>query len=359
MQQYELQHQQQQASRVSWFHRPAPPAGTATLGRVAYYALGDIGLMVLDIMLLLLLSGIVVAYEVAILAFSRGTPFTTGNNFVDAIILAILLVPLCMVDDMSNLSKLSHLGLVILGFAIVVIAGYGISGYDYENDFNPFHVFPPNGLTGVSHWFGCVVFGFGIVPLTFNFRESMAEPEQLPMTALISMLLVAVSYIVTGIVLLFLYPHIQDDVLSEIPDGGVASVATVTRLAMIVVVMATAPLLIVPCAEIVEGKIHHDGQVHPKTILLARSGISLVTVSISVMLPGFVSVLAFVGCFSVALVSFCVPPFLHLVLLYEQQRQTQNQQPLLSYVVDVACLLSGVVTTVVTTSFTFRKLIEK
>jgi amino acid permease len=372
--------------------RPPPPAGTATLGKVAYYACGDTGLVVLDIMLLLLLSGIVIAYECAILEFARGTPFTTTNNVLDAIILAILMVPLCLVDDLSNLSKLSRLGLVILGFTMFVIAGYGIhdkyyndDGYynedesDNKNDDgntnNPFHWLPPNGITGISHWFGCVVFGFGIVPLTFNFRESMSEPDKLPITALVAMSLVAAAYIVTGISLLFLYPDINEDVLSELPSGK--SLATVTRLAMIVVVMATAPLLIVPCAEIIEGKIHHDGQVHPKTVLVARTGLCLFTVAISVMLPGFVTVLAFVGCFSVSLVSFCVPPFLHMVLLYQQRRYYNTHQEDTSHhhdrpsqrrrtpslrldvAIDLMTFILGVATTVVTTFIVFHKMIEK
>jgi hypothetical protein len=329
-------------------------------------------------MLLLLLSGIVIAYECAILAFAKGTPFTTTNSVVDATVLAALMVPLCLVDDVSNLSKLSRLGLVILAFAMSVVAGYGISGYEAavvgssNNNSNPFHWLPPNGLTGVSHWFGCVVFGFGIVPLTFNFRESMAQPDKLPMTALVSMLLVAAAYIVSGVSLLFLYPDIADDVLSEMPSGGLA---TLTRLAMIVVVMATAPLLIVPCAEIIEGKIHHDGRVHPKTVLVARTGLCLFTVAISVMLPGFVTVLSFVGCFSVSLVSFCVPPFLHMVLLYQhkdnciQVGQPSSSSshhdhdapsyPSVGFVVDLIAFLSGVATTVVTTFITFQKMIEK
>jgi amino acid permease len=370
---------------------PPPPAGTATLGKVAYYACGDTGLVVLDIMLLLLLSGIVIAYECAILEFAKGTPFTTTNNVLDAIILAMLMVPLCLVDDLSNLSKLSRLGLVILGFTMFVIAGYGIHDKYYNDDEsdnknddddddnntnNPFHWLPPNGITGISHWFGCVVFGFGIVPLTFNFRESMSEPDTLPITALVAMSLVAAAYIVTGVSLLFLYPDINEDVLSELPSGK--SLATVTKLAMIVVVMATAPLLIVPCAEIIEGKIHHDGHVHPKTVLVARTGLCLFTVAISVMLPGFVTVLAFVGCFSVSLVSFCVPPFLHMVLLYQQRRYYNTHQEDTSHhhdhpsqrrrtpsllrldvAIDLMTFILGVATTVVTTFIVFQKMIEK
>ena len=397
-QQQQKQQQRRQRIRQVSYHqqhkRPPPPAGTATLGKIAYYACGDTGLVVLDIMLLLLLCGIVIAYECAILAFSKGTPFTTSSNIVDAVILATLMVPLCLVDDLSNLSRLSRLGLVILALTMLVIAGYGIRGtYFNDNDIsdnsygnntntantNPFHLLPPNGLAGISHWFGCVVFGFGIVPLTFNFRESMACPEKLPTAALVSMLLVAAAYIVTGISLLALYPDITDDVLSEIPSGGLA---TLTRLAMIVVVMATAPLLIVPCAEIIEGKIHHDGQVHPKTVLIARACICLCTVSISVMLPGFVTVLAFVGCFSVALVSFCVPPFLHMVLLFQKRNfdilvaaegdDDDNDEshhdhhhhhhkvpfPFFALTIDLITFLSGVATTVITTFITFQKMIE-
>jgi hypothetical protein len=358
------------SSRI--FQRPPPPAGTATLGKIAYYALGDTGLIVLDIILLLLLSGIVIAYEVAILSFSKGTPFTTRNNLLDGLILAVLLVPLCLVKDMSSLSKLSRLGLIILAITMLIITGYGVIGYDdrrvSSDDFIPFQWLPCDGIAGFSHWFGCVVFGFGIVPLTFNFRESMAQPETLPKTSMVSMLLVAAAYIITGVVLLHFYPDIHDDVLSELPGGWLATLA---RLAMVVVVLSTAPLLVVPCAEIVEGKIHQDGQVHPTSQLLARSSITLLTVAISVSLPGFVTVLAFVGCFSVALVSFCVPPFLHVVLLrqkYQEQHNMRNDghslqdhrsfRPFCDLLLDVMSLSVGVVTTVITTIITFEKMIE-
>lgn len=172
----------------------------------------------------------------------KGHLLQLENNLLDALILCVLLVPLCLVEDMSSLSKLSRLGLIIiLILTILVIAGYGISGYDdlrrKSGEFNPFHFLPCDGITGVSQRFGCVVFGFGIVPLTFNFRESMAQPECLLKTSMVSMLLVAVAYIVTGVVLLYLYPDIHDDILSDLPGGWLATLA---RLAMIVVVMATA-----------------------------------------------------------------------------------------------------------------------
>ena len=371
-------------SQDQYSHIPRAPFGTEPLAKIAYYATttskGDEwGLTALDVMLLSLLCGIVIAYENAIRAFS---PYTTGSDAFDAVILASILTPLCMTDDLSKLSKLSHMGLVVLGMAILVIAGYGIAGYDPDNytDIQVFTWLPRNGLEGVSRWFGCVVFGFGIVPLTFNFRESMQEPQRLPKVALISMLLVAVMYIITGIGLLYLYPIIDADVLSQIPNNE--WLATITRLAMIVVVVATAPLLLIPCSLIVEGKLHnHDSEIHPMTRLWTRICLCFGTVAVSVMVPEFVLVLSFVGCFSVALVSFCVPPLLHCILLIRHQRKTVQQQNSSSnrayshlsnsisngrgsdnngsnasaIAVDCIALFFGIVTTVVTTLFTIRK----
>ena len=191
--------------------------------------------------------------------------------------------------------------------------------------------------------------------------------------------------------MLFLYPDIDNDLLSQIPHGGI--LATITRLAMIVVVLATAPLLIVPCSEIIEGKMistttssqqcqdHHNEingalqqqQRHQvvslRTRIVTRAGLCLFTVGIAVVLPGFVAVLSFVGCFSVALVSFGVPPFLHWVLLHHQtygdNRNTESggvqggtqAYPLMASVMDLILFLSGIAITAVTTLFTFRKLL--
>jgi amino acid permease len=268
------------------------------------------------------------------------------------------------------------MGLSILGVAILVIAGYGIAGHNPEiyTDIQVFTWLPRDGMQGVSRWFGCVVFGFGIVPLTFNFRESMLEPQRLPHVALISMLLVAAFYIVTGVGLLYLYPTIDADVLSQIPNDQ--WLATLTRLAMIVVVVATAPLLVIPCSLIVEGKLHnHDSEIHPMTRLWTRICLCFGTVAVSVMVPEFVLVLSFVGCFSVSLVSFCLPPLLHCTLLI-RHRQAHNARPTYSYnsttstsngshdgsyvaiAVDCIALLCGIITTVVTTLFTVRKAIN-
>jgi len=353
-----------------------PPKGTSSFSKLGWYSLGDFGLWSIDFMMMILLLSIAIAFEVAILSFAEATPFTTGGKMLDGIILALILVPLCIVDDMSALSKLSRLGLIILGLTMAVVGWYGLAGHhdieyayagdtidggenyvdNYDANKSPFNLFPLNGIEGVSKWFGCVVFSFGVVPLTFNFRESMAEPEKLPQTALISMLLVGVCYIIIGVSFLYLFPNVENDILAEIPSTGL--LATGVRLAMIVVTMATTPLLVVPCAEIIEGKImkNEDGQTirSKKLMIIIRTFLLLVTVSVAIKLPGFVSVLAFVGCFAVSTVSFVLPPALHWLLLSQgiHDGPGGKDYSLWSSIRDLSILLVGLLTTIVTTWFT-------
>lgn len=358
--------------RLNIKYRDPPPEGTSTFSKLGWYALGDLGLWSIDLMMLILLLFINIAFQVAILSFIGATPFTTGKKLLDGTILGLLLVPFCIVDDMSALSKLSRLGLIILGLAMAVVALYGLLGNgensslyetigDRESDAksyyetqNPINLFPINGIEGVSKWFGCIVFSFGVVPLTFNFRESMAEPEKLPRTAMISMTIVAICYILIGISFLYLFPNINADLLAEMPTSGIF--ATVTRLAMTIVVMASTPLLMVPCAEIIEGKIMKTGQGRRsrKGMIIIRTSILLGTVSVAAKLPDFVSVLAFVGCFAVSMVSFVLPPGLHWLLLGQGIHDGPGgmAHSFSSLVGDVSMLLIGFVTTIITTWFT-------
>eukprot|EP00536_Pseudo-nitzschia_multiseries_P001376 jgi/Psemu1/63119/estExt_Genemark1.C_180045 len=361
--------------RFSIKFRDPPPEGTSSFSKLGWYALGDLGLWSIDIMMLMLLAFINIAFEVAILSFVEATPFTTGEKMIDGCILGLVLVPFCVVDDLSALSKLSRMGLIILGLTMSVIAWYGLRGHHsiehttgsafgsedtdfgtYIEDESPFNLLPLNGIEGVSKWFGCTVFSFGIVPLTFNFRESMAEPEKLPQTAMISMSLVGVCYIIIGISFLYLFPKIENDLLAEIPSTGI--LATATRLAMILVVMAGTPLLIVPAAEIVEGKITQNkgNEVkRPKALMIfVRTSILLLTVSVAAKLPGFVSVLSFVGCFAVSMVSFVVPAALHWLLVGQgfSDGLSGTKHGFWLCVCDISMLAVGFVTTVITTWFT-------
>ena len=256
---------------------------------------------------------------------------------------------LSVVPNMGYLSKASALGLIILGLTFGVIAAFG----DFHGTFHGLSFLPQNGLSGISHWFGCVVFGFGVVPLTYNFHESMAEPDQMVPATGVALAGVALVYIAIGCGLVVLYPNVDGDILQNLPSTGVLPI--LVRLAMAVVVLVTAPLLIVPCGELIEDKLVADGeQTSTRLRASVRLGVCFLCTIISVLVPGFVYVLSFVGCCFVALVGFVVPPLLHLILTSGEHCKANKY----GFLLDCCMFLWGLIATIISSIFTFQKILD-
>lgn len=337
-------HQQQPSLQQA---RPHPPRGTSTLGRVAWFAFGDAGLQALDVMLVILLLGIIVAYVSAVVSFVGDTPFSVGISF-DAVLMGILMATIALVPDIGYLSGASAIGLAVLMSALVVIAGYGVFGAKPEHSGeDPSMTVWPESLNGVSHWFGIVVFGYGVVPLTYNLQESMRHQDHFMGATVLSHVGVAVIYVVLGVGLYALFPYLTADVLHEIPDEGILPI--LTRLGLTWTIVATAPLLIVPCAELLEGKfdLAHTA-LHRTAVRFSVVGVSVI---VAVLLPGFVQVLSFVGCFCVATISFIMPPLLHLRLVYlahiDKETTTRRVHKMSEVVIDALLLFLGIIATVI------------
>jgi len=310
--------------------------------------------------------------------------------------------PLSVVPHTGRLAKASAMGLLVLLATFLVIAWYGFLDPTVNSDGidqgDTWHVLtgdasmttipataaqkeltdgsassiwlPIDGVAGVSNWFGIVAFGFGVPPLTFNFRQAMEEPQHLVRATWWAMLIVAGSYIAIG-AFWALFPDIDGDVLHELPSIG--WIPTLTRLSMVLVVLVTAPLLIVPCGELLEGKLvrlcphnedNHEDEYRKspgdwRLKAAVRWSICLVCAAISTFVPGFVNVLSFVGCCCVAVVGFCVPPLLHLILSLQKANRHQRlleSSLAVSLAYDLALFLWGLLATAVSTIYTFREI---
>jgi amino acid permease len=344
----------------------APPEGTTTLGVVAWYAFGPTALRALDSMLLLFFFGVLVAYLAALKDFLHDTPFTLGNVW-DCILSATIMASLSLVPNVGYLSKVSAAGLLVLVASFVVIAICGLFAEPEEGEQGetttsiPAATWNlwPESLVGLSHWFGIVVLGYGIVPLTYNFHESMAEPDRLVEATAMALSGVAVLYVFIGFGLYLLFPHVQGEILHEL-GGGVVPV--LTRLAMVWVVFMTAPLLIIPCSELLEGKWGISGSDHASSSLfikqrdLVRFGIMAVAVCIAVLVPSFVEVLAFLGCACMTFLGFCLPPIFHMRLLWKNCDPGENSR---SFVLDGVLLAWGVFAAISSTLYIVGKLKNK
>ena len=81
-----------------------------------------------------------------------------------------------------------------------------------------------------------------------------------------------------------------------------------------------------------------------------RFGICAVAVLVAVALPSFVQVLSFVGCACVGMVSFCVPPVLHLKLALSSGANKVDRTSA-SVLLDAVMLAWGVIATAISTYY--------
>lgn len=335
-----------------------PRVATSLFSKVGYLAFREFGIHGLDMCMAILFLGIIVSYEDAVIGFLEDTPFGTGSINVDAFIISIVIGSLSLVPNMGYLAKASAYGLFVLAFAFIVIAFNGSSsgGMPLES----INLWPQDGLAGISHWFGCVVFGFGVVPLTFDYHESMKEPNRLAHATAVALSGVVVSYLVIAYGFLLLYPIVMGgDVIEDLlPTSGL--VPTVVRVAMITVIILTAPLLVFPCGSILEGKIRlllsRDNICSDRLLqVIVRLSVCIFCTIISISVPGFVYVLSFVGCCAVALVGFVIPPLLHITLTLKCEDTSSRWAGLF---LDTVMLLWGVTAMIISSIYTFKKLRE-
>jgi hypothetical protein len=355
------------------------------MGLVAWYSFGTFGLQILDCIIVILFLGIITAYVAAVITFLHDTPFTTGHRWYDAMLTGFIMGTIAIVPDIGYLSRASGIGLIVLFTAFFVIAGYAMVRPTMEEQYSSLYIpttisteitptvstlndpirLWPSSISGISHYYGIAVFGYGAVPLTYNFQNSMQEPHRIVSATASAMTLVAIANIVLGVGLYLLFPHLKSDILHELPSTGL--LPSVTRLAMVGTIIATAPLLIIPCSELLEGRWVHTVRALVLRQAIVRYGLVSICVIVAASLPDFVEVLALVGCFCVALVSFCVPPSLHLRLMYLAHMRGKKQYngtdtyiesesfPSQSAYLDAALLVWGIIATVVSTACTFMR----
>jgi len=322
-------------SSSSSCHRP--PSGISTMGKVAWYCFGPIGLHLVDGMMIILLIGVVTAYEDAAIGFLQQSSISTKSLYLDALCTLVLIAPLSCVPDVGFLSKYSAMGLLTILASFLTIFAYGIlqNGL-FQGLFNiTWYDLWPQSISECSHWFGIVVFSYGLVPVIYNIQESMTQPSRINTATEIALWLVFVVYVIISDGVAIIYSpsssieydpstlirrhYFDGDVIQHLPVKGL--LPEFIRLAMTGVIIVTAPLLVIPCSELVEGRIFKDSSSHqPKTKLslksiVVRVALCTMCTCVSVFIPDFVSIVSFIGCFSVALVSFVFPPLFYVVLL--------------------------------------------
>ena len=187
----------------------------------------------------------------------------------------------------------------------------------------------------------------------------MAHPQEVNISLQMGLLLVFLGSISigNGVAILFSPSYtFEGDVLQVMP--GTSWIPLLVRLLFIFVIAVTAPLIAIPCSELIEGKMGIDDEVEHsmyKKILL-RVSFWLVCISLALYLPnGFVHLVSFIGCFCVSMLGFVLPPLFSLQLS-TQSKTAVVRDPM--FICDAGALIIGITATSITSCLTFRDLMK-
>ena len=305
----------------------------------------------------------------ASLSFIESTPFTSGSRLQDSLWNVILIAYLSCLPDVGFLAKFSAFGLsaILVTFLMISIYGldqYGFSGFTSHSTTEWSDMLLPKRFSDITSLFGIVAFSFGLTPIVFNVQESMVEPSLMLEATRKGLSLASIVYAVVGVYIAILFSPgdsvFNGDALQHLPSDKIYAV--VIRVAMAVMVTISSPLLLIPCSEILDGKLISSSDT---TSLLAkytiRIGISIFCAIIAATVPDFVHIVSFIGGCFVSLITFTVPPFLYLTLIRKEKQlntYSKHKTDTRSFLIDQIMLLLGLAATIVASFLTFDAMLK-
>jgi len=182
--------------------------------------------------------GVCISYQVAASGFLTSDPvLSLGSGHVNTLSTMLAVLPFSLAPNVGFLSKFSMMGLgaIALSFLAIFKHGYneyGLSGFTHI----PTSTLYPSSFSEFSHWFGVSSFCFGISPMVFNVKESMANPLQMGRACNVALNLVCFAYIFFGdLTLLLLTPKgaepITGDIIQSLPANSLPTL--VVRISMV------------------------------------------------------------------------------------------------------------------------------
>ncbi len=295
------------------------------------------------------------------------TDITTGSIRMDALCLITIITPILLLPSYESAAKMSALGTGLIFVIFCVIGYYGIQA----NGLVGFHNLTgqssismwPRSVSSFSKWFGIVVFSNGIVPFTYELKESIEEPRLMMMATCRSSWIVFVTYSVIGcIISLIFVSGIQSDVISCLPQVGY--LPGIIRISMAFVVLTSLPLIIIPMGTLIHNKTTAilnmaNAPQGKRGAFALRLIMASICAIISVEVPNFVYVISFIGCFCVAFISFVYPPMLHIISIYKFCSVEDRISKARFLIFDMILVGLGVVVVALTSVLTFLGIIEQ
>uniref|UniRef100_A0A7S1XNH0 Amino acid transporter transmembrane domain-containing protein n=1 Tax=Phaeomonas parva TaxID=124430 RepID=A0A7S1XNH0_9STRA len=308
--------------------------GVGMYSKIAYVALGTGGIQLIDGMLVVTIYGVCVAYMIFCAQLLGDSPMSLGRlmntedefytHLFNCLACTVAVTPPSLYRDVSFLVPYSKAGLGVLGFVLACMFYMGFSQGGDRNVPLDAHTLLPTSFNDFAAYFGVAVFCFGGTPLMFPVKDGMRRSMQhrFKDANCAALMGAALLYAIVGCGLGYIFQEkggVPQNVLQSLPPttelaGGDLRtlLATCMRLGYLAVTLLSFPLTFVALAGMVEDRVS-AGSSEPAGHFIQRELIRLLLLAavalFAILIPEFGLVVSLLGCFSVTILSFALPPF--------------------------------------------------
>jgi len=232
-------------------------------------------------------------------------------------------IGLCLIDDLRVFSYCGLVGLAVILAGFVVTFWYGFENFDVTIHSEDFFVKPT-----IAQFLGIVAFSNAPVIMVPPVYDEMKNKEHIDTVMIASQTSISFIYFVLGFLgyVLFVGVGIEDNIFLNLPSHSVLS--AIVQITLVIVITLSLPVPVyfaVSMADFSLLRSSSDNRMvnlyknHPyvgKKIIITLSVV--LACCISILFPSFGDVLSILGCVTITILSYIMPPICHLLMDWEQ-----------------------------------------
>lgn len=291
---------------------------------VAHAALGDSGVLLLDVSVCLLLTGVCASMQVSAAHLMEEIVPRMALPFGDSYSVLVLLsggclVPLALLRDLSRLAVVAGVGLSVITFGLLVVATSGVARFGMPSP--PQQLLELPDLSGVASFFSIAAFSFGMQTNLLPVRDGMVEPTRAPEALTLAVIVVVGANTAVGVGLAWLYAGGGEDVhqiiLLNLPPSSLP--AYLVQASTAAVAILGYPLPMMPVMQLLPARLppalRTEGSDGRGAVAGAgaRVGFLAITTALALALREFAVAASLCGILAI-FVCLVLPPLCHLRL---------------------------------------------
>jgi amino acid permease len=281
---------------------------------IAHAALGHGGLLLFDISICMLLTGVCSSNQVQATHLVQALvelPF--GGGYRSMVLLSgLCLVPLALLRDLSGLAVVSGVGLVVIAVGLLVVAMSGVERFGVPPP--PRRLLALPDLSGVASFFSIAAFSFGLQTNLLPVRDGMREPHRALEVAIFALVGVVCANAAIGVAFAWLYAGgehpVEQIILLNLPPDSLS--AYFVEISTAAVALLGYPLLMLPVMQLLPARLPPAMRAAGASPGL-RLGFLACTTALALILREFALAASLCGCLTI-FVCLVLPPLCHLRL---------------------------------------------